>query len=99
MVTVKDPLRVAMNKLYPASIYASPALAPLMVGVGGSVGAAQKFNINASASYISLIIRQIIAIFKSKHAFLWTNIAILCSHTLPPLAPRPQTPARGRGIR
>ena len=42
MVTVKDPLRVAINKLYPASIYASPALAPLMVGVGGNVGAAQK---------------------------------------------------------
>ena len=42
MITVKSPVRVAINKLYPASIYARPALAPLVVGVGGQTGKAQQ---------------------------------------------------------
>lgn len=42
MITVKSPVRVALNKLYPASIYARPALAPLVVGVGGQTGKAQQ---------------------------------------------------------
>lgn len=42
--------RVAMNKIYPGSIYARPALAPLMVGVGGRVGAAQE-NLNEMYKY------------------------------------------------
>ena len=33
MVTAKDPLRVALNKVYPATVYARPAVAPLVVGV------------------------------------------------------------------
>lgn len=34
--------RVAINKLYPASIYATPAVSPLMVGVNQAVGLAQR---------------------------------------------------------
>lgn len=42
MVTIKSPARVAINKLYPASVYSRPAIAPLMVGVGGQTGKAQS---------------------------------------------------------
>ena len=42
MATVNNPARVALNKLYPASIYSRPALSPLVVGVGGQVGQAQQ---------------------------------------------------------
>ena len=42
MATVNSPTRVALNKLYPASIYSRPALAPLVVGIGGQVGQAQQ---------------------------------------------------------
>ena len=42
MIYPMSPARVAVNKMYPASIYARPALAPLMVGVGGQTGKAQE---------------------------------------------------------
>ena len=50
MVTAKDPLRVALNKVYPATVYARPAVAPLVVGVGGTVGKAQA-NLNEMYKY------------------------------------------------
>lgn len=42
--------RIAMNKIYPASIYARPALAPLSLGVGGTVGMNQV-NLNNMYRY------------------------------------------------
>lgn len=50
MVTAKDPLRLALNKVYPAAVYARPAVAPLVVGVGGTVGKAQA-NLNEMYKY------------------------------------------------
>ena len=42
MATVQSPLRVALNRIYPASIYSRPAVAPLVLGVGGTTGQAQR---------------------------------------------------------
>lgn len=41
---MQSPARIALNKMYPASIYAAPAIAPLMVGVNYATGLAQKQN-------------------------------------------------------
>lgn len=37
-----NTVRVALNRVYPASIYSRPAIAPMVVGVGGGVGKAQQ---------------------------------------------------------
>jgi hypothetical protein len=45
MNNMKSIARINMNKLYPASYYAPPAISPLMIGVGGRVGLAQQNNL------------------------------------------------------
>ena len=40
--SVKKPLQVALNRIYPASIYATAPVAPFVVGVNGAVGMAQR---------------------------------------------------------